>query len=83
MTDLAEAKATAAMRHEAIPYRSTDRARTEPAVARPRREEQIEIALEIDRLCERCEEASLPFVAYLLRVARAALTEVMGERPRR
>ena len=44
---------------------------------------QIEIALEIDRLAKRCDETSLPFVAYLLRVARAALAEELGERPQR
>lgn len=47
------------------------------------RREHIEIALEIDRLIERCEGASLPFVAYLLRVARAAMSENLGERVRR
>ena len=49
----------------------------------PARREQIEIALEIERLIARCEASSLPFVAYLLRVARAALAEGLGERARR
>lgn len=55
--------------------------RVEPN-SKPLRREHIEIALEIDRLADRCDAATLPFVAYLLRVARAALSEALGERRR-
>ena len=83
MNDIAALKAVASVDREPGQQIVPDRGRDALPRARPQREEQVEIALEIDRLADRCERASLPFVAYLLRVARAALAENMGERPRR
>ena len=43
----------------------------------------VEMAIELDGLIARSEAHGMPFVAYLLRVARDEISERLGERVRR
>lgn len=47
------------------------------------RGEVVEIAIDLDRLIARCEARNLRLVAYLLRVSRDELSDMLGERARR